>query len=262
MNTQYIYLLQEREFINSGENIYKIGKTEQKNNKRFFQYPKDSILFFQIICDDCHELEKRIIKLFSLKYKQCKNIGIEYFEGNYNDMINTMFYIKNNMLNDKEIISKDIEIKKNELININNEKQKQKIINLEDCERNKLLKYIDNTMKTELLKIINLEHSERTKIKKIITPESYYLKILEQKIQKTDNDKKFIFIKDIYSDFILTNNNLYNTKKHKRIFTLKSLVNFFETNNSTKKFYRNLYRPFLNDKQQSYSNVLLNYEIK
>lgn len=34
-STQYIYLLQEREFIKTNENIYKIGKTKQENCKRF-----------------------------------------------------------------------------------------------------------------------------------------------------------------------------------------------------------------------------------
>ena len=44
MDTQYIYLLQEREFIKTKEPIYKIGKTKQVNNKRFGQYPKGSVL--------------------------------------------------------------------------------------------------------------------------------------------------------------------------------------------------------------------------
>jgi len=30
----YIYLLQEREFIKTKENIYKLGKTKQENLKR------------------------------------------------------------------------------------------------------------------------------------------------------------------------------------------------------------------------------------
>jgi len=31
--TEYIYLLQTREFIKTNENIYKIGKTKQENLK-------------------------------------------------------------------------------------------------------------------------------------------------------------------------------------------------------------------------------------
>ena len=51
-----IYLLQEREFINSNENIYKIGRTKQANIQRFNQYPKGSKLLLHIVCDDCEKI--------------------------------------------------------------------------------------------------------------------------------------------------------------------------------------------------------------
>lgn len=41
MESQYIYLLQEREFIKTKENIYKIGKTKQVNNNRIIQQRDD-----------------------------------------------------------------------------------------------------------------------------------------------------------------------------------------------------------------------------
>jgi hypothetical protein len=90
-NAQYIYLIQEREFINSKKNIYKIGKTKQSNNKRFQQYPKGSILLLQLICEDCTAIENKLINLFKTKYTQCKDIGTEYFEGDKADMINTIY---------------------------------------------------------------------------------------------------------------------------------------------------------------------------
>ena len=34
MSAQYVYLIQEREFIKTSENIFKIGKSKQENNKR------------------------------------------------------------------------------------------------------------------------------------------------------------------------------------------------------------------------------------
>ncbi len=43
MDIEYIYLIQEREFINSKQPIYKIGRTKQNNYKRFEQYPKGII---------------------------------------------------------------------------------------------------------------------------------------------------------------------------------------------------------------------------
>ena len=70
----YIYLLQEREFINSKQNIYKIGKTTQPNLKRMNQYSKGSRLLLQSICSDCHIIEKELIKL----YKDNFNRDYEY----------------------------------------------------------------------------------------------------------------------------------------------------------------------------------------
>ena len=41
---EYIYLLQEREFIKTLENIYKIGKSKQENLKRIQNYPNGTEL--------------------------------------------------------------------------------------------------------------------------------------------------------------------------------------------------------------------------
>jgi len=92
MTSQYIYLLQEREFVNSKQNIYKIGMTCQENHKRFNQYKKGSILLFQIICTDCRILEKNIIKIFKEKFKQRKeDVGSESFEGDFKHMIDIIY---------------------------------------------------------------------------------------------------------------------------------------------------------------------------
>ena len=92
MTTQYIYLLQEREFVNSKQNVYKIGMTCQENHKRFNQYKKGSILLFQIICTDCRLLEKNIIKIFKEKFKQRKeDAGSESFEGDFKHMIDIIY---------------------------------------------------------------------------------------------------------------------------------------------------------------------------
>ena len=105
MEINYIYLLQEREFIKTNEQIYKIGKTKQNNNNRFKQYPKGSILLFQIICSNCDYIEKCLIKIFKQKYKHCTNIGNEYFEGCFKDMIRIIY--KNIEENEDKIISND-----------------------------------------------------------------------------------------------------------------------------------------------------------
>ena len=75
MIINYIYLLQEREFIKTKENIYKVGMTKQENHERFNQYPKGSILLFQMICDNCKNIENKVIKLFKDKFIMRKDIG-------------------------------------------------------------------------------------------------------------------------------------------------------------------------------------------
>ena len=68
--SEYIYLLQEREFINAKQNIYKLGKTKQENLQRFKQYPKGSKLILQQICHDCDILETQLIKETLIKLKE------------------------------------------------------------------------------------------------------------------------------------------------------------------------------------------------
>jgi hypothetical protein len=89
-----IYLIQTRESIKCNENIYKIGKTTQCDNKRFMQYPKGSNQPLQIDVDDCHLFEKQIIKIFDIKFKQIKEYGREYYEGDKDEMIDTIMKIR------------------------------------------------------------------------------------------------------------------------------------------------------------------------
>lgn len=102
--TEYIYLLQTREFIKTNENIYKIGKTKQKNLKRICNYDNGTILICQFKCIDCDKLEKSLIALFRDKYELQKDIGNEYFKGNCHDMRDDIYnYIKNeNIIKDDE----------------------------------------------------------------------------------------------------------------------------------------------------------------
>jgi hypothetical protein len=91
MMTQYIYLLQEREFIKTKEHVYKVGMTKKENHKRFNQYPKGSVLLFQMICNNCTNIEKIVLKKFKETFKQRRDIGNEYFEGDCNIMIDIIY---------------------------------------------------------------------------------------------------------------------------------------------------------------------------
>jgi hypothetical protein len=89
--SNYVYLLQEREFIKTKEPIYKVGMTTKTNLSRIKSYPKGSILLFYSICNNCKTMENNLIELFKSNFIHRKDIGSEYFEGNYKDMIH-FFY--------------------------------------------------------------------------------------------------------------------------------------------------------------------------
>lgn len=91
MTSQYIYLLQEQEFVNTKENVYKVGMTNEENCERFNQFPKSSVLLFQMICNNCKNMEKIVLKKFKETFKQRKDIGNECFEGEYKIMINIIY---------------------------------------------------------------------------------------------------------------------------------------------------------------------------
>ena len=84
--TQYVYLLQTREFLNSKEPVYKIGRSKQDNYARFSQYGLGSVLLFQSSCHDSVKLEKEIIDLFNDKYERIKILGNEWFRGDADEM--------------------------------------------------------------------------------------------------------------------------------------------------------------------------------
>ena len=90
---QYIYIIQPREFYNHNELVYKIGKTKKLNLYRFNQYPKGSVLLFQMVCKDCDVSERKVIKHFTNNYKHRKDVGAEYFEGDFIKMIDDIYNI-------------------------------------------------------------------------------------------------------------------------------------------------------------------------
>ena len=133
MESNYIYLLKEREFINSNQDIYKIGMTTKPNHQRFHQYPKGSILLFQIICSDCHYYEKKLIALFKEKFILRKDIGNEYFEGDYEMMIDYIYVTIRNKIQIYDV-AKEIEDEKKEVIEEKDNEIKEVIDEKEEKE--------------------------------------------------------------------------------------------------------------------------------
>jgi hypothetical protein len=95
--TNYIYIIQVREFVRLGEQTYKIGKTGVNPPwKRFDGYPKDSQVKFLLEVPDRHTFERKVLDVFKSKYRQMLDYGNEYFMGNLDEMIQDMISIKTN----------------------------------------------------------------------------------------------------------------------------------------------------------------------
>ncbi len=88
-----LYILQEREHVESKKNIYKIGRTNKSIDERLHGYPKGTslLLVIGVPQNSTVQLESELINRFKEQFKNRTDIGKEYFEGNIKDMINIMF---------------------------------------------------------------------------------------------------------------------------------------------------------------------------
>jgi hypothetical protein len=80
----YMYVIQEREFIKTGEPVYKIGMTNQYNPRtRLQHYPSDSCLHVLIRKPDARASENIVKDMLKGRrdMKHRPDIGEEYFEG-------------------------------------------------------------------------------------------------------------------------------------------------------------------------------------
>lgn len=113
----YIYMIHEREFKTQDKNVYKIGKTKQVIENRLNSYPKGSEVILSTQCENCDEMERKIINVFKKQYIQKTEYGNEYFEGCKCKMINTI----NEILLNKDDTYKDCDkVKTDRFVIINN----------------------------------------------------------------------------------------------------------------------------------------------
>jgi hypothetical protein len=186
----YIYLILEREFIKTNENIYKIGRSNQNNDKRIKQYPNNSKLILQTICSDCHFSENKIISLFKTKYIHRNDIGHEYFEGDVFEMRKDI----NKIIDEFDKLSID-ELQK---------RAKEQII------ENKLNKDLEKQIllqkKQEEIEILN---KKKENIKKELLEELEYIERKKNELIKKKEEK----------------NNNYQLKLNKKTFKNEKIVN-------------------------------------
>jgi len=88
-----IYLIRTREFLNQKAHIFKIGKTSNNISERLGNYGKGGEVLFTIAVplSKLDSIEVDLIKSFKNKFIQKQDIGTEYFEGNYLEMIRELY---------------------------------------------------------------------------------------------------------------------------------------------------------------------------
>jgi len=119
----FIYMLIEREMIRLDEPTVKIGRTAISTKKRFAQYPNGSKLIASAEVDDCVDAETQLIKMFDSKFKQMKEYGREYYNGDMKQMqlcfhvfVTTLILeLEEEELEEEELEEEELEEEENEL---------------------------------------------------------------------------------------------------------------------------------------------------
>ena len=133
MTIGYIYLLREREFIKTGENVYKIGKTKQEFPTRFNQYPNGTEHYFTLRVEDIDLFEIQMIDIFNKLFKKMRGLGNEYFEGDPVAMMNLIFsYFNINNNNnkkktDEQILKEEKQIREKMTAECEKEEKKERL---------------------------------------------------------------------------------------------------------------------------------------
>lgn len=90
---QHIYLLRPVAHVIKNENIFKVGKTTQTNPKqRFRGYDSGYEVWLTVKCNNCDDLEKKILVIFNEKFKL--DHGKEFFNGDPIEMIKTIMDLR------------------------------------------------------------------------------------------------------------------------------------------------------------------------
>jgi hypothetical protein len=86
---EYIYIIKEREFIKTNEDVYKIGRSYHIL-QRMSSYPNGSCVCFMMNVSDSVQLEKDVLCTLRRYCKNRKDIGYEYFECSLQVMIDVI----------------------------------------------------------------------------------------------------------------------------------------------------------------------------
>jgi len=91
----YIYCIREREFLRSGDDIFKVGKTTVHPFKRMKQYPNGSSIVLILKVFNCHIAEQELLKYLDKKFETAivnnQRIGREYYKASEENIIQAIF---------------------------------------------------------------------------------------------------------------------------------------------------------------------------
>ena len=87
-----IYLMHTRECLNANLLIYKLGRSHTLD-KRIKQYPNGSSIICALPCNKSIICEQLLLDIFKKDFIHKKNYGNEYFEGNYELMVQSIIKI-------------------------------------------------------------------------------------------------------------------------------------------------------------------------
>lgn len=88
-----VYLAHLKQFVDTNQPVYKIGKSCQEHITRFRAYPKGCLLKMHIAVNNSDVVERQIISIFKQSFIFRHDLGHEYFEGDIVEMKQKMLNI-------------------------------------------------------------------------------------------------------------------------------------------------------------------------
>lgn len=251
---EYIYLLQEREFIKTLENIYKIGKSKQENLKRIQNYPNGTELIIQSECDDCDIVEKELIKIFKEKFIQRTDIGTEYFKGDKYKMRKIISDYINNEQEIEEIdVEQEVDVEEEVYIEEEEEEYFNKGIQI------KFPNYKDDESfggKQKLIKVI----IDKREIQNNYNLSVYYIdndKCLEYEKRFISTEHESWYYNKLIKKKIIENNTIYNLNDKKFQKMLNHNKNKFKIHSEYNSYFKKKYDNYKNKNYSSIIDIIL-----
>ena len=201
-----IYFIYEHKYKKMNLNVFKIGYTIRKLEKRLNEYEKKYRLLYSFTTYQPEKIERTIINIFNIKYELYA--GRERFKGNKEEMINILEKVKNydrNKIDSPIYFNFTIDSFYN--ISLKNIMDKH-LENTNDKNKEKLISSFDKDQMHLFLSIINIKQDSQEYIhymllhSKLSKPKKYRIDLLSYLSDLFEN--KFVsisrkFVKEYYS---------------------------------------------------------------